>query len=317
MALETTALHESGAVKGGKGLRRRAKLVAADTWGSTAYYPSEVLRRDGPRVFQPGTQMFENHLSESESLFRPEGDVRNLIGKLVSEAVFEPDNPEGPGLYADVEFYASYGDRINEIGEDIGLSIMADGLTEWGTAGDREGPVLAAILKADSVDVVTKAGAGGKLVSILESDRGPAGRPITEKEQPVAELTKEDLEAGFATLGAQITGLVDTLKESLAKPAETEVEKPKVEEEEPEKKEEVEIDHVALAEALRNEDLPAQSAGAVIADLKEGKTLAEAIESQTKLREAYVASVETGTVVLKESAGKADTGLARSITILG
>lgn len=308
------------------GARRRAKLIAADTWGSSGFYPGEVLHRDGPLVFTPGVQMFENHRTDNDLMERPEGDLRNLVGKLVSVAEYDANAAEGPGLYADVEFYESYVPRINEIGDDIGLSVHAGGLTDWGVMGDREGPIVLAITSVHSVDVVTRAGAGGKLTSILESDRGLAGRPFTKTEegaQSMTDVTKEDFEAFKAEISTTLSGFVDTLKESLAPavitPVETAEQKETREAAEAEaaaKTEEPEIDHAALVEALRTNDLPAVSAGAVVTAIKEGKTLDEAIAAQVTLREAFVTTApETGVVTnLKESA-KA-TGLARSVEVL-
>ena len=164
--MNNIVLHESGKAKG-NGKRRRAKLIAADVWGSSGYYPASVLERDAEAVFFPGVKMYENHFTESEEYSRPEGDVAKLVGKLTSYGVFEPNNPEGPGVYADVEFYDSYVDRINEIADDIGLSVRGDGTSEEGEIDGRYGPIVTQLLNIRSVDVVTSAGAGGKIVSIL------------------------------------------------------------------------------------------------------------------------------------------------------
>lgn len=313
---KTLDLREAG-VGTGTGARRRARLIEANVWGSTAYYPAEVLERDGPRVFHAGLQMFENHLSDSEKWDRPEGDVGKLIGKLLTDAVFEQD-----GLYADVEFYESYLPRINEIADDIGLSVRAHGLTEEAEMDGRYGPVLLGLLSADSVDVVTKAGAGGKLVSILESHRETAGTPVDTKKDKMTDITKEDFEAFTGRIEASIEGLVGSLQESLAGVAKAPVVEKTAEELAAEAKENeptaVVVDHVAVVEALRKEDLPAASAGSVVKDILEGKTLEEAIKVQTDLREAFSASVETGgAVVLKENAKTELTGLARVTAILG
>lgn len=305
-------LRESGLGRG-SGARRRAKLIAANVWGTSAYYPAEVLERDGSRVFTAGLQMFENHLTESERWDRPEGDVGKLVGKLLSDAEYEADNPDGPGLYADVEFYESYRERINEIGDDVGLSVRAHGLTEEAEMDGRYGPVVVSLLAAESVDVVTRAGAGGKLTSILESDRELAGRPIVEKGTQVTDVTKEDFEAFKTELVEAIKGIPAALTEALA------VVEPVVENvDEGEAEAVVEavvIDHAAIVEALRENDLPAVTAGAIVTALSEGKTLEDAIKTQTDLREAFVARSEAGTIVLSES-GKA-TGLARAVELLG
>lgn len=294
------------------GTKWRAKIIAADTWGSSAYYPAEVLERDGSRVFTAGLHMYQNHMTESEKWERPEGSVENLVGTLATDAAFEENGAEGPGLYADVEFYPSYVERIAEIHKDVGLSVRASGLTEDGEMDGRYGPVLVAFLSASSVDVVTKAGAGGKLTSILESDRELAGRPITitEGSQSMAELTKEDFEAGIQSL---IESLSATIKESLAgeKPAE----EPKVEENKEEQgtQEEVVIDHAAVAEALRANDLPAPAAKGIVTRIQEGASLEDAVKAEVEIKEAYVASAAEHGVVHNLEEGGEPRGLARAV----
>jgi hypothetical protein len=298
----------------GSGLKRRARIIEGDRWGSSAYYPREVLERDGPRVFTAGTQMFEDHLSENERWDRPEGSVGKLVGKLISDAIYE-----GDGLYADVEFYESYGPRINEIGDDIGLSVRASGLTEDAEMDGRYGPVLVAFLSADSVDVVTRAGAGGKLTSILESDRELAGQPIDKKEgTSVTDVTKADFDGFKTELIEAIANLGTSLKESLAgvTPEEKpEVEEPKVEEEP--KDEPVVIDHAAVVEAVRTNNLPNPAIAAIVEALNKRVSLEDAVKAQVDLREAFVSTAaEAGVVTFKESKDGQKSGLARSIEIL-
>lgn len=304
------------------GNRWRAKLIGADRWGSTAYYPSEVLERDGSRIFTAGIQMFQNHMTESEKWEQPEGKVENLVGKLASDAEFDANGADGPGLYADVEFYPSYVERIKEIGNDIGLSVRASGLTEEAEMDGRFGPVLLAFLAADSVDVVTRAGAGGKLTSILESDRELAGRPVETKEGTSMDVTKEDFEGFQTSILEAINSLSATLKESLAEKPEESEEDAKLEEPIVQKNDEagtaVEIDHAAVVEALRNNDLPAISAREIVASIREGKTLDEAVAHAVEIREAYTASVaETGNVTIIKESTDAAHGLSRAVKVLG
>lgn len=303
----------------GTGLKRRAKLIASNIWGSSAYYPAEVLERDGSKVFVPGVQMFENHLSESERWDRPEGDVGKLVGKLTSVAEYEENGEDGPGLYADVEFYESYGARINEIADDIGLSVRANGLTEEAEMDGRYGPVLVALLGAQSVDVVTRAGAGGKLTSILESDRELAGRPIdTKGTQSMTDVTKEDFDALKLELVEAISGIPAALAEAL-KPEQPVVEEPKTvvadEDEDKDEEEEVKVDDVAVATAVVEAALPAKVIPVVHSAILKGATLEEAIKEQIDYRDELLRSNESGTVVLKES--KTVSGLSRAVEVLG
>ena len=321
-------LQESGRTRG-TGKRRRAKLISADVWGSSAYYMADVLERDAADVVVPGIKMYENHQTYVEESERPEGDVSKLVGKITSHGLYEPDNPEGPGIYADVEFYDSYVDRINEIGGDIGLSINGSGDYIEGEVDGRYGKIITKLVGIKSVDVVTAAGAGGKLVSILESARPMAGRPIeTEGDQSVTALTKEEFEQGLAkliesfngTLTENFSTLSTSIKEALVpEPVEPE-EKPEGgteegEEEEPkaEEKPEVEIDHAELATKFAESALPTAVMPSVVTALKEGKTIAEAIEAQTKLREAFEEQANTTSVRITEAARKTGTDLRSNI----
>jgi len=256
--------------------------------------------------------MFQNHLTDNEQWERPEGSVENLVGKLESDASYEADGPDGPGLYADVMFYESYVSRITEIGKDIGLSVRANGLTEDGEMAGRYGPILVGLLGAKSVDVVTKAGAGGKLTSILESDRELAGRPVEinqEGTRSVTDVTKEDFEALSAALIEAIASIPAALAESLVAP----VVEPVVAVVESE--EAAVIDHAAIVEALAVNKLPAKSAATIVAAITEGATLEDAVAAQVELREAFASTTaETGTVIIESD--KKVSGLARSVQVL-
>lgn len=336
MTMNKLVLQESGKTRG-TGKRRRAKLIAANVWGTSAYYQDSVLERDAAEVVVPGIKMYENHQTYVEESERPEGDVSKLVGKVTSYGMYEPDNPEGPGIYADVEFYDSYVDRINEIGGDIGLSINGSGDYVEGEMDGRYGKIITKLVNIKSVDVVTAAGAGGKLVSILESARPTAGRPIeTEGDQSVTALTKEQFDEGIAklvesfndTLGEGLTSLSTTLKEALV-PEEPEVEKPegkstegdeekpKEQEQEPKEEEgegeEVEIDHAELATKFAESGLPTAVMPSVVAALKEGKTIAEAIEAQTKLREAFEEQANVTSVRITEAQRKTGSSLRDNI----
>ena len=325
-------LQESGRTRG-TGKRRRAKLISADVWGSSAYYSAEVLERDAAEAIVPGIKMYENHQTYVEESERPEGDVSKLVGKITSYGMYEPDNPEGPGIYADVEFYDSYVDRINEIGGDIGLSINGSGDYIEGEIDGRYGKIITKLVNIKSVDVVTAAGAGGKLVSILESARPMAGRPIeTEGDQSVTALTKEEFEQGLAkliesfngTLSENFSTLSTSIKEALvpepAAPVEDESkgvseegEEGKEKEQELEEEAEVEIDHAELATKFAESALPTAVMPNVVAALKEGKTIEEAIEAQTKLREAFEEQANITSVRITEAERNKGTDLRSSI----
>lgn len=332
----TIKFTESGRTKG-TGKRRRAKLIAADVWGTSGYYPSTVLDRDAEAVFVPGTKMYENHFTESEEYARPEGDVAKLVGKLTSYGIFEPDNVDGPGVYADVEFYDSYVPRINEIGEDIGLSIRGAGTTEEGEVAGRYGPIVTQMLTINSVDVVTNEGAGGKLISILESAGPKAGTPINkEGDQSMTALTEEKFSAGITELKealsstfnedliasiteaikgvlpavaaveevAQVEGAAEVAAAAETAPAVVaEVAAPVA----------VEVNHSELATKFAESGLPTAVMDNVITAIKEGKSTEDAIASQVKLREAFAQATPTTYARITEAAGSGNASVGSQI----
>lgn len=139
------------------------KLIAPGK-GSSAFYPAEVLKRDGPKVFKEGTHVYLNHATASEEAERPEGDVRNLAGVLTKPAYWSESHAKGPGLYSRMKVFADHAQTVEEKAPHVGMSIRASGVREAGKTQDGL-PVLKELTHAESVDVVTRAGAGGMILT--------------------------------------------------------------------------------------------------------------------------------------------------------
>ena len=151
--------------------------------GSSAFYPKEVLKRDGPNVFKAGTHVYLNHPTAAEEAARPEGDVKNLAGVLSTAAVWHESHPKGPGLYARMKVFADHGQMVEEKAPHVGMSIRASGIAESGQKRDGL-PILKELTSAESVDIVTKPGARGAILT--ESARG-----VENLEE--ADMTAEDV----------------------------------------------------------------------------------------------------------------------------
>lgn len=179
---------------GCKGKRKyRACLIQGDRWGSRGYYSGSMLAAYGPMAWPAGTQMYLDHPSLTEESDRPERSIRDLAGKIASTPVYQPEGPQGPGLYADVDVYPHAAEIVDALADDIGLSIRASGTGEPGTKDGRSGLVITSIAASptNSVDYVTRAGAGGKLVALLESARPakPAdSKPMTVRIQEAGSI---------------------------------------------------------------------------------------------------------------------------------
>ncbi|MFI7113965.1 hypothetical protein ACIBK9_47145 [Nonomuraea sp. NPDC050227] len=166
---ERVSLAEAAGGQAPKGRRFRARIIQGDIQGSSGFYPAEMLKRDAA-VFREGLPVFLDHPGATESYDRPERSVRDLAGKLASTAVYERD-----GLYADVEVYPHWAPVVEAMAGDIGMSIRASGTVEASKDESIRGPIVTSLTEAASVDFVTAAGAGGKVVALLESARAQSG----------------------------------------------------------------------------------------------------------------------------------------------
>lgn len=304
----TVTLSESlGFSATASGTKWSVKIIESG-WGSSGFYPSNVLESDGPRVFKAGTKVFMNHPDTNE---RPERDVQKLAGKLISDAIFS----EG-ALFADIEFYSSYAPIIREMAGDVGLSIHAFGNAKFGEAEGRQGPIIESLVEdpLTSVDVVTVAGAGGKFLSLLESYTRES---LTEVSESLTEgngmsITKEEFETAIAELKAAFVEALSPIVESVsvlvesAKPVEAE-----------EGLEEVPaLNAVDIAEKFNESGLPKIALQRVAEALKveaNVKSIDELIEDEkayaASLREAITPAAETVGVV-HESAAKSTNTLS-------
>lgn len=131
-------------------------------WGSSGYYSEEMLA-DSVAAFSKGTKMYVNHAAAGETSRK----VEDLAGVFKTDAEYMAEGPDGAGLYTSVEVFDSFAPFLEEIAPYIGVSIFAKGQAKPGVAEGREGPMITKIDKALSVDFITEAGAGGKILQKL------------------------------------------------------------------------------------------------------------------------------------------------------
>lgn len=166
--------------------------------GAMGYYTNEALKQAAKdKVFHKGLQMFIDHQTESERRERPVGSVSKLAAELGSDAVYRESGGVG-ALYAKSTAFSDFQPFLNERKDSIGLSIRA-GVTGDGSV--TEGlPTITGFTKALSVDFVTKAGAGGKLMTVYESYRAENGGTHKEITMPF-EVNEAEYNGLKATAG--------------------------------------------------------------------------------------------------------------------
>lgn len=292
------------------GKRWKVKVIESG-WGSSGYYGATMLSEYGPKVFKAGTKVFMNHPSASEENDRPERDVHQLAGKLVSNAVFQEN-----ALYADIEFYSHYAPIIAEMAEDVGLSIHALGNAVDGEAEGRQGPIIESLVEdpLTSVDVVTVAGAGGKFVALLESYKriGEAAEFVaeTDTEGNGMSITKEEFEAAVADLKEAFVEALGPLRESVsvlveaATPADAEATEEEVVDA---------IDPVEVAEKFNESGLPKVALTRVAEALK-SETNTKSVDELIADEKAYADAILADAPVAEEVVGTVQEAKTTSLS---
>lgn len=273
-------IQEAAAIQGElSGSRYKVRLIEGDRLGSSGYYPAETLKKDGPRLFVKGTPMYFDHQTAEEKASRPHGRVMDLVGELAEDAYYDND-----GLYADVEIYEHQRPIVKSLQKKIGISIRARAVTELSSLNGKRVPIVKELLEARSADFVVRPGAGGKIVSILES----ADSQIEEENESMDEV----LEAlkGLGTKFDALDSRISTIEEAA---------KATVEEETIEESEKV-VDYakvLEIAEELSKSKLDADGRARVI-DLHRanGKPLAELIDAEESYIKSHVEETINGNV---------------------
>lgn len=178
-------------------------------WGSSGYYPADVLERDGPVVFAAGTKMYWDHPTPQQEAERPEGSLRDLAAELMDNARWDAAGPAGPGLYASARVFGTYQNAVNELAPHIGVSIRAAGRAVPGEVDGRKGPIIQQIVAARSVDFVTEPGAGGRIVDMFEAARPAQGASSDNGALPQQE---DSVSADIQTQLTEAHRLLDELR---------------------------------------------------------------------------------------------------------
>lgn len=192
-------------------------------WGSSGYYSETVLAASA-QLFE-GAQMFWNHPKSSDNYERPERDLRDLAGVLTNVR-YEEANANGAGIYGDAIVFEPFREALNEIGPYIGVSIRAGGKVHEGEAEGRAGLLVEEINLVQSVDFVTRAGAGGKvLAQFAEAARSPYNVLENANEEESMNLEealntigeRDNTINGLNTQLSEAQGQIDTLTQELAR----------------------------------------------------------------------------------------------------
>lgn len=185
--IETTPLSEAGGSLSTTG-RMKVHAITAGL-GSSGYYSPEVIEAaatDG--LIAKGTPLFLDHPSASDRHERPERSVKDIAAVFTEAATYDPD---AQALVGEIQVFAPYRDLLTEMAPYIGLSISgsATDVTE-GEHDGRRVPIIEGLAAIDSVDWVTRAGRGGKVVELIESARFINEATVSDRAQQLSDAVR-------------------------------------------------------------------------------------------------------------------------------
>lgn len=157
---EQTTLAEA-AVAGSARSGRMTIQVITPGQGSSGSYSAAVCEAAAPLV-AAGTPMYLDHPTEADDFQRPERSLRDLAAVFEGPGRWDPDRG---AVVAQAKVFSPYREVLTEMAPYIGVSVRGDGEI------DRRTGIVESITSIASVDFVTKAGRGGKVLDVIESAR--------------------------------------------------------------------------------------------------------------------------------------------------
>ena len=179
-----TQITEAATIKGTSTSGRMLVRLIDAGQGSSGYYPASTLQAAAESgVFGRGLHLYADHPGEAERLDRPERSIRDIAGVLTEDARYDDDSQ---ALVAEARVFGAWAPVIAEMHDVIGLSIRAAAEVSVGEHDGAPTTIVDRITEAASVDFVTRAGRGGRVLSLLESAR------------PAREAMSSDVEAALS-----------------------------------------------------------------------------------------------------------------------
>ena len=152
------------AVSTGSPGKYKIRLIDAGI-GSSGVYPAATLQQAAAdRIFPKGTRVHLDHPFNQSEMSGPRS-VKDWCAVLDEDATY---NSEQESLESSIRVFKPYQQMIEEMKDEVGMSIIAFAETSPATTPGGL-PVVDKLTEGLSVDFVTAAGRGGKILQVLEA----------------------------------------------------------------------------------------------------------------------------------------------------
>ena len=204
--IESSKMVATEPVSGGPPKKYMTRIIGPG-WGSSGYYSEDVLKQaveDG--VFHMGMHSYVDHPTRTEKSERRVRSVRDQLGFLGEDSIYDPNGSEGPGVYAPLSVFKDRREFVSERAKSTGLSMHVLCEFRKGKASGKYGNIVVRMVpeETNSVDMVSVAGAGGKFGAILESKKTP--EVSSEEDSVDSEIKEESTETTESTQAQEAGG---------------------------------------------------------------------------------------------------------------
>ena len=169
-------------------------------WGSSGYYPSDVLKKAAEEGIFDNAHMHWDHIATGE---RPERSLDRMTGTVIEGSV----EHRSDGVYGNAYVFPHWLGAVESMRDHIGLSIVGKGKAAYGEAEGKQGPIFES-LEIKDVDFVTRAGAGGKIIKRFaeaqEQPPAPTSPEPTEESESNVPTASEAPAADLSAIEAMI-----------------------------------------------------------------------------------------------------------------
>lgn len=178
--------------------------IISEGIGSSGAYPRKVLENAvTERVWPQGTKVFIDHPTESETYARPARTVKDLVGRTTRDAYID----ESGRIVTEVKIFKPFRPLLTDADfiQSVGMSIRAAAEVRPGEYEGKKTTVVTRLIPdvMNTIDVVTWAGRGGRVISLLESLRTPTDSEADATEAAVSDQREALADALNAAYGGE------------------------------------------------------------------------------------------------------------------
>lgn len=267
-------------------------IESGTNFSKRRHYPKKVLQEAAPLF--AGLKMYLDHPTDREEQEKPERSIREWLSTIV-ESWYEDGMVLGRVHIHNKWLLEHMEDETFR--SEIGASINASGRSHIGEIDGQQMQIMEAILEVKSVDWVTEAGARGRVLQLIESQKLERQKQEIKVMKTVRELKESNMEL-FKLVEAEVRESMkgeteQKIKEAVEKAVKEALEKRENEiKEAAEKAKKSEVRKTKVNETVAGSKLPEKHRARFVENFLRENSAIEDEKLEAKLKEAILGEIK-------------------------